>query len=468
MVKSTKPPSAEELLRKIQDLEKRQSHLKQKISKLNLSSNLKKPEHQWSNSKYPHQAIGGPGGAPELQTIEPVAMKLTETQYFNIIQSTSQAIHIFGRDLRIIFWNRAAENLYGFTPAEACGKIVTELVVEPKDASIANYLLERTVNGETWAGEFPITNKRGEKFVVIATNTPYRDETGGLLGGMCISSDSRPYHARKPAKLGFNFQQPLQMSLASKISNLVKLKMKIGDNHMDREGGDDASTPSQHILYPFGAFSSMATEEHFTRNLTIVSGDVCENKPGIRKILSSKADAWMGKKGSVCSWKGNEYEVESFDPIFGRWGLQRLDINQEHEPGLQMSSCASSKLNRQLWENTNSTNNKIETSGLWFSSLNASSTSRSSSGSSTKSNTIIKVGMVTDSLDYEILWEDLITREQIGQGSTIHRDKALLILPISCAQYPCSSSIIAAVCQTPQYPAPTPTPPALAVTLQLS
>lgn len=37
---------------------------------------------------------------------------------------------------------------------------------------------------------------------------------------------------------------------------------------------------------------------------TIDSGDnESENKPGIGKILSSKAETWMGKKGIVWPWK---------------------------------------------------------------------------------------------------------------------------------------------------------------------
>ncbi|KAI3512373.1 hypothetical protein L1887_19688 [Cichorium endivia] len=331
---------------------------------------------------------------------EPLAMKLTEAQ------------------------NPGAENLYGFTPREAYGKTPTELLVEPKDASLCDDLLERSLKGETWTGEFPIKNKKGERFVVIATNTPFRDESRRILGGLCVSSDSRPYHARKPAKLGFESQQPLQSSFVSKIANLaskVKLKMKTRDNYTDHESGSDvtsdhsqASTPTEHIQYPFGAYFSMATEEHSNRKVAIYFGDEGKNKPGIHKIMSSKADAWMGKKRSVWPWEGNE-RVESVDPIFGRFFWQRLDINQDHELGLRTSSCASSKLNCQLLENTN---NKIEPSGLWFASSHvSSSTSSSSSGADIKNNAIIKVERETDSLGYEILWEDLIIQEQIGQGS---------------------------------------------------
>lgn len=409
MEENTKTPSAEELLRKIQELEKLQSHLKQKISKLMLSGNQKKPEHQWSNSSY---------GELKLRFMEPLDMKLTESQFLNIIQSMDQAVHIYGLNLRIIFWNRAAEKLYGYTSAEAYGKTPTELVVESKDGSLSDYLLERTVNGETWSGEFPIKSKKGERFVIIATNSPFRNENRGLIGGMCVSSASSPYHVRSH----IDSQQPLQTSIASKISNLVsiskvKMKMNMGDNYTDHE----ASTPRGHIQSPFVDLFSKSTVEHFTRKLKIDSGYESENKSGIYKIFSSKADAWMGKKGSSWSQKGNE-RVESFDPIFGRFGWQRLDINQEHEPCPKISSCVSSKQDFQLLENTNKSNNKIEASGLWFSSLHVSrsTTSSSSSSMSIKSNAIIKEERETDS---EILWEDLIMGEQIGQGScgTVYR-----------------------------------------------
>nr|CAD1816889.1 unnamed protein product [Ananas comosus var. bracteatus] len=63
-----------------------------------------------------------------------------------------------------------------------------------------------------------------------------------------------------------------------------------------------------------------------------------------------------------------------------------------------------------------------EASGSW-SSFNVNSLSSASSGGSTSSCAIHRVDSETDCLDYEILWEDLIIGEQIGQGScgTVYR-----------------------------------------------
>lgn len=99
--------------------------------------------------------------------------------------------------------------------------------------------------GENWTGHLPVKNKIGQKFVVVATNTPFYDD-GALVGIICVSTDSRPFQdlkiplsvgskqqdadssmvrSRVPVsvKLGLDPQQPLQVAIASKLSNLVSI-----------------------------------------------------------------------------------------------------------------------------------------------------------------------------------------------------------------------------------------------------
>ncbi|KAL7595218.1 uncharacterized protein LOC111880996 [Lactuca sativa] len=475
-------PPTEELLKKIHDLEQSHAHLKQEMSKLKISDDQQKSERQRSSSVSPRRPrrkhMGGASGmfeggavaafkmgsasfrhsSPlrrETRSVDvsysndhnhntsvtsaadgPSAVKLTETQYLNILQSMGQSVHIFDLNGHIIYWNRMAENLYGYTSSEALGKTAHELLVDSNDYTLAEAILQRTAKGESWSGQFPVKNKLGEKFIVMAANTPFRDENGTLIGVICVSSDTRPYQEMKPlatisaprriasAKLGLDPQQPLQTAIASKISNLatkvsnkVKSKMKPGENFTDHEDSDHkedgyssgASTPRGDLPQsPFaGGFSS---KDQITGKPLGDSGDEGENKPGIHKLLSSKAEAWMGKKGITWPWKGNDNREGGSDPKTGRFGLHWLHNNnndQEHESGQQ------TKVESQPWENTN----RNEASGSWSSSFNVNSTSSASSCGSTNSSAINKVDVDTDSLDYEILWEDLIIGEQIGQGS---------------------------------------------------
>nr|GFB76271.1 PAC motif-containing protein [Tanacetum cinerariifolium] len=219
MEKSENRPSAEELLTRIQELEGLYAHIKQEIiSKLMMpSANRSKPDHQTHKL-----TIGKPHAFLHDGLMHYLAMKLTETQCSNVMLSMGPALHIFDLKYRIYYWNRTAQDIYGFTPDEAYGNTPTQILSDPKDAVLADCLLERTVSGESWSGEFPVTNNRGETFMVLSTLTPFRDGSRKIIGGMCISSDSRPYRKIYPGlRVGpptrFDVQQPQQ---TSQISNL--------------------------------------------------------------------------------------------------------------------------------------------------------------------------------------------------------------------------------------------------------
>lgn len=105
--------------------------------------------------------------------------------------------------------------------------------------------MRRTLAGESWTGQFPIKTKRGEKFIVVSTNTPFYDNHQKLVGVICVSTDSRPFQDMRTslsaaqqseanssisrprriasARLGIDPQQPLQVAIASKISDMVSV-----------------------------------------------------------------------------------------------------------------------------------------------------------------------------------------------------------------------------------------------------
>ncbi|KAF7145092.1 hypothetical protein RHSIM_Rhsim04G0239200 [Rhododendron simsii] len=499
------PPPAEELLKKIQELEAGHAHLKHEMSKLLISTDQQKsaPAHQQRSHSVSPQRLrrrvgGGEGATAVLKKgsasfrnssplqresrsgvalssgggggggCGPAAVGFNDRQYLNILQSMGQSVHIFDLNLRIIYWNHTAEQLYGHSTAEALGQDAIELLTDVRDYAVVNDIIQRVTMGESWAGQLPVMNKRGDRFVVLATYSPFYDDDGALVGIICVSSDSRPFQDRRDdfpgtqhtegglsfsrprsiasAKLGLDPQQPLQVAIASKISNLaskvsnkVKSKMRTGESNMDREGGSGdghysdhgfsdaalsdhredanssgASTPRGDIPpSPFGGLSQVAHDEHSPGKLSRDSGDESEGKPGIHKIISSKAEAWIGKKGLSWPWKGNEHEGVEAKNIRFVWPWSNND--HENDFGHLKSSFSGVKQDSQVGESNRPTHN--EASGSWSSSFNVNSTSSASSCGSTSSSAVNRVDMDTDSLDYEILWEDLTIGEQIGQGS---------------------------------------------------
>lgn len=137
--------------------------------------------------------------------------------------------------------NRSAERLYGYSAGEALGHNVVELLADAHHFNTATNITDRVAMGESWTGQFPVKNKHGERFLVVATNTPFYDDDGSLIGKICVSTDTRPFQhlssvppelsdsessfsrfkSNTSSKLGLDPQRPLPAAISSKISDLV-------------------------------------------------------------------------------------------------------------------------------------------------------------------------------------------------------------------------------------------------------
>ncbi|WOL16428.1 serine/threonine-protein kinase STY46 [Canna indica] len=488
---------SEELLKKIQDLEVGHARLQHEMSKLmpaDGGGSSRRSDRGRSHSVSPQRRVPPPpqrknsggidGAAPawgrgsssfghssrlQRESRDPsssadgsTGFGLSERHFLNVLQSMGQSVHIFDLEGRIIYWNRSAENLYGYTESEALGQNAIELLVDARDFNIATNIVQRVTMGESWTGKFPVKNKLGEYFMAIATNTPFYDDDGSLVGVICVSSDSRsfqdlaspatsttfrasfsgdPSHLRKGfmSNGGSDPQQPIQIGIASKISNLatkvtnkVRSRMKPGENNMEREivtkdsqctdrdaissdhkedgTSSGASTPRGDAPPCVFAMPSPVVEEKSPRKATKINNDEDEGKTGIYKIISM-TEALLANKGILWPWKGNEQDGNTTK---NRFVWPWLHGDQENDYSHPKPYESGTKTESQMTENNRTGNN--EPSGSW-SSLNANSTSSISSCGSTSSSAIHKVDMDTDCLDYEISWEDLTIGEQIGQGS---------------------------------------------------
>ncbi len=108
---------------------------------------------------------------------------------------------------RIIYWNRAAERLYGWSSDEVLGRNIVGFI--PSEASVgqAAELMTQLSQGATWTGQFVVRRRDGTPFVATITDTPVLDDTGALVGIIGVSSDlteSRRLDelAKRFAKLG--------------------------------------------------------------------------------------------------------------------------------------------------------------------------------------------------------------------------------------------------------------------------
>lgn len=156
-----------------------------------------------------------------LQTITPVATgagvthfvavhtdvtaqrELEAERHFQARLAEVAGAAIIATDLagRVVFWNRAAEELYGWSAAEVQGRDILELNVNPEALEHAERILAQLRVGGSWTGEFEVRHRDGTRFPALVTNAPYLDPSGAFAGVIGVSvSTSALHHARVQAQ----------------------------------------------------------------------------------------------------------------------------------------------------------------------------------------------------------------------------------------------------------------------------
>ncbi|KAJ1255494.1 hypothetical protein BS78_05G243100 [Paspalum vaginatum] len=449
--------AAEELLRKIRDLEDGQAELKREISKL-------VPERQAAQAQ-PHPSLRRPPpparravaalptSSSRLQRVGRVG--LTDRQHIRALHALGQAVHIIAPGGKLLYWNRYAEQMYGYSTSEAVGHDAVELLVHPDDADAANNIIGNIFMGKCWRGKFPVKKKSGERFFIVANNTPLYDDDGSLVGLICLSIDTRilediigPSTSMKsytyPAKPCFQVnnrpkcsvlnrcsssesQQPLQSSIASKITTLatkvtsrVRCRIKTGLNCNEQYGGSDGqyseddskedmtcsgtNSPRGDLFY--GAF---VRENSPRESSKTGSDDYGEGDERLCKI-SSGAEELLAKKGISWPWKGHKHNGPGKSHTNPSHFYDKQENDQMHQAGPE------SIVIPDYQDFDSAQESKYEVTGSWW-SFNNDSLGTIGSSISTNSSGIERADHEADCLDYEILWEDLVIGEQVGQGS---------------------------------------------------
>jgi PAS domain S-box-containing protein len=90
---------------------------------------------------------------------------------------------------RILYWNRHAEALYGWSPAEVLGADVVTLGIASRDPRIGAEIMARLAAGERWEGDLLAHRKDGSTVPVFVSESPMLDERGRLQARVGMSVD---------------------------------------------------------------------------------------------------------------------------------------------------------------------------------------------------------------------------------------------------------------------------------------
>jgi len=107
----------------------------------------------------------------------------------NLLSTIGQAAIATNLDGVVTYWNKAAENIYGWKQYEAIGKNIMHLTPVETNKEEATQIMEALKKGQTWSGEFEVQKKDGTIFPALISNSPIYDENKAISGMIGISSD---------------------------------------------------------------------------------------------------------------------------------------------------------------------------------------------------------------------------------------------------------------------------------------
>jgi PAS domain S-box-containing protein len=106
-----------------------------------------------------------------------------------VLDAVGRAVIVTRPNGDIAMWNRAAEELYGWTEAEVLGRPIFDLVVPVPALDLAAEVMTQVVSGEAWHGDFSILRKDGDTRRVYVIDKPLTNSAGQTVGIVGISED---------------------------------------------------------------------------------------------------------------------------------------------------------------------------------------------------------------------------------------------------------------------------------------
>jgi PAS domain S-box-containing protein len=122
-----------------------------------------------------------------------------------LLQNIDRAVIATEMNGAIIFWNPAAETLYGWKADEVLGRNIMEVTPTSQSRDAALAIMDQLGKGQSWQGKFEVRHKDGRWFSAQVTDTPLYDEDGATVAIMGTSEpaptdDAQPRTSRSFAQ----------------------------------------------------------------------------------------------------------------------------------------------------------------------------------------------------------------------------------------------------------------------------
>ena len=252
-------------------------------------------------------------------------MWLKEEMLANITKHSADVIMSVDNDLIFSFWNRAAEEIYGWKAEEVMGKHVQLIIPGDGRDEFAQFMEEVGRKGFVSEVETERVAKDGRKIPIQATIFIMRDEKGEKIGYSCIHRDITERKQREKERKGLNEKLEEAVRHANDLAVIAE--------HANKAKSIFLANMSHEIRTPINAISGLT-------ELTLDTELTDEQRANL-KLVKSSANSLLSHINDILDLskiEAGEIELEEidFDLLELLNGIVRLMRVQADEKGLEL------------------------------------------------------------------------------------------------------------------------------------
>jgi PAS domain S-box-containing protein len=119
------------------------------------------------------------------------------------VQASGAALIATTAQGAVIYWNDAAQRLYGWKADEALGRNVVEVTPALQSREQSEAIMKRLQQGKPWEGDIVLRRRDGTPFKAFVADVPVGDaETGVIIGVSVAAANRRVIEAIRPRLTG--------------------------------------------------------------------------------------------------------------------------------------------------------------------------------------------------------------------------------------------------------------------------
>ncbi len=142
----------------------------------------------------------------------------------DLLNNVGQSVIAIDLQGNVIYWNNAAEKIYGWSVVEALGQNIIGLIPANQTQEQAIEVMKNLIERKTWSGEFLVKRKDGSNITAFVTDAPIFDPDGKLIGVIGISTDisERKHADEKLLKLSRAVEQTVDSILITDRDGVIE------------------------------------------------------------------------------------------------------------------------------------------------------------------------------------------------------------------------------------------------------